>query len=90
MAHTKAGGSKAGQGSNVIGKRLGIKAYGGEVVKSGEIIVRQRGRTFMPGKNTGMGRDFTIFSKVDGVVEFVWHNKSKKKVNIVPQASKKD
>ena len=90
MAHTKAGSSKAGQGSNVAGKRLGIKAYGGEVVKAGEIIVRQRGRTFMSGNNTGMGKDFTIFSKIDGVVKFVWHNKSKKKINVIPQVFKKD
>ena len=89
MAHTKAGSSKAGQGSNVSGKRLGIKAYGGKVAKPGEIIVRQRGRTFIPGDNTDMGKDFSIFSKINGVVKFVWHTRSKKKVNVVPQASKK-
>ena len=77
MAHTKAGGSRARQGGNVAGKRLGIKVFGGGVVKSGQIIVRQRGRTFLPGKNVGMGKDFTIFSKISGIVEF--RNKTKRK-----------
>jgi large subunit ribosomal protein L27 len=85
MAHTKAGGAKATQKSNVSGKRLGIKAYGGQVVKPGEIIIRQRGRTFIPGKNTKMGKDFTIQSLINGVVEFVWQSRSKKKVNVIPQ-----
>lgn len=88
MAHTKAGGSKATQKSNVSGKRLGIKAYGGQVVKPGEIIVRQRGRTFIPGKNVKMGTDFTIQSVVDGIVEFVWASRSKKKINVVAQKEK--
>ena len=90
MAHTKAGGSKATQGSNVAGKRLGIKAYGGQVVKPGEIIVRQRGRTFIPGDNTKMGKDFTIMSLINGVVEFVYASRSKKKINVVPEAMKKE
>ena len=83
MAHKKAGGSKARQGSNVIGKRMGLKASGGSVVKPGEIIIRQRGRTFIPGKNVGMGKDYTIFSKVNGTVEFVWKTRKKKKINVV-------
>ncbi len=88
MAHKKAGGSKAKQGSNVIGKRLGFKVHGGEVVKPGEIIIRQRGRTFIPGKNVQMGRDYTIFSKISGIVEIVRAQRTgnKKKINVVEQS----
>jgi len=82
MAHKKAGGAAARQGGNVIGKRLGIKIFGGDVVKPGQIIVRQRGRKFIPGENVGMGRDFTVFSKIDGVVEFVFKNRKKKQINV--------
>ena len=84
MAHKKAQGSAARQGSNVAGKRLGVKAFGGEMVIPGQIIVRQRGRRFKPGDNTGMGRDFTIFSKIKGVVEFAWDSRKKKKINVKP------
>lgn len=83
MAHKKAGGSKANQGGNVIGKRLGVKISGGSQVKAGQIIVRQRGRTFAPGKNVGMGKDFTIFALVDGTVEFKSIEKSKKSINVL-------
>ena len=84
MAHKKAGGASARQGGNVSGKRLGVKAYGGSLVKEGEIIVRQRGKRFNPGENVGMGRDFTIFSKINGRVEFVYATKTKKKINVLP------
>jgi large subunit ribosomal protein L27 len=83
MAHKKAGGSKASQGGNVIGKRLGVKIAGGSKVKAGQIIVRQRGRTFAPGVNAGMGKDFTIFALVDGIVEFKNIEKSKKAINVL-------
>lgn len=83
MAHKKAGGAQARQGGNVSGKRLGVKVFGGQNVKPGQIIVRQRGRKFIPGDNVDMGKDFTIFSKVNGVVEFVWKNKKKKKINVL-------
>ncbi len=83
MAHTKSGGAKAGQGGNVAGKRLGVKVYGGSTIKAGEIIVRQRGRTYIAGKNVEMGKDFTLFSLVAGIVEFVWDTKKKKKVNVI-------
>lgn len=89
MAHKKAGGSKATQGGNVAGKRLGVKVFGGSQVKPGQIIIRQRGQTFLPGKNVGMGNDFTIFSKVKGVVEFAWKTKSKKQINVVEEEIKK-
>lgn len=82
MAHKKAGGASARQGGNVSGKRLGIKIHGGQVVKPGQIIVKQRGRNFIPGINVGMGRDFTIFSKVDGTVEFAQKTRDKKQINV--------
>ena len=84
MAHKKAGGSQARQGSNVVGKRLGVKIFGGQLVKPGQIIVRQRGRKFKPGENTAMGKDFTIFSKIKGIVEFAWDSRKKKKINVKP------
>lgn len=84
MAHKKAGGSKAVQQANVKGKRLGIKTYGGELVKPGQIIVRQRGRTFLVGDNAAMGKDFTIFSKIHGVVSFCYKDRKKKQINILP------
>ena len=62
MAHKKGQGSTT-NGRDSIGKRLGVKRYGGQVVKAGEILVRQRGTTFHPGKNVGIGSDYTIFSK---------------------------
>lgn len=68
MAHKKAGGSKARQGTNVVGKRLGIKIFGGEKVKPGQIIVRQLGTKFHPGNGVKLGRDFTIFSVSEGIV----------------------
>ena len=70
MAHKKAGGSsKNGRDSNP--NFLGVKRYGGQTVNAGEIIVRQRGTKFHPGKNVGCGKDHTLFSKVDGRVSFV-------------------
>lgn len=68
MAHKKAGGSKARQGGNVAGKRLGFKIYGGEKVSSGEVILRQNGTTFHEGDGVGRGRDHTLFAKIDGTV----------------------
>ena len=65
MAHKKAGGSSR-NGRDSESKRLGLKKYGGEYVKAGNIIVRQRGTKFHPGENVGMGRDHTLFAKVDG------------------------
>ena len=70
MAHTKSGGSRAAQGSERRGKRLGVKISGGQTVKSGDILIRQRGTQFHPGKNVGLGRDFTLFSSATGKVEF--------------------
>lgn len=79
MAHTKAQGSTTnGRDSNP--KRLGVKVYGGQPVRAGGIIVRQRGSRFRPGLHVGKGNDFTLFSKVDGVVEF----RTNRTVNVVP------
>lgn len=69
MAHKKGGGSsRNGRDSN--SKRLGVKRFGGQYVKAGEILVRQRGTRFHPGLNVGRGKDDTLFSKADGIVEF--------------------
>ncbi len=83
MAHKKAAGAKAKQGGNVAGKRLGIKVYGGDIVKPGQIIVRQRGQTYLPGSNVGMGKDYTIFSVADGVVAFVNTTRSRKRIDVI-------
>ena len=69
MAHKKAAGSSR-NGRDSESKRLGVKRYGGQVVRAGTIIVRQRGSTFHAGANTGIGRDYTIFSLIDGQVKF--------------------
>jgi large subunit ribosomal protein L27 len=69
MAHKKAGGSTK-NGRDSESKRLGIKHYGGELVRSGNIIVRQRGTKFHPGDNVGCGKDHTLFAKIDGRVTF--------------------
>ena len=69
MAHVKSGGATT-QHHQRAGKRLGVKIYGGQTIKSGQIIVRQRGADYHPGKNTEMGRDFTIFALKDGTVQF--------------------
>jgi len=69
MAHKKAGGSSR-NGRDSQAKRLGVKAYGGETVKGGSIIVRQRGTRFHAGENVGTGRDFTLFALVEGTVSF--------------------
>ena len=82
MAHTKAGG-KTRQHKQRAGKRLGVKKYGGEHVVSGNIIVRQCGTKFHPGKGVGMGKDFTIFAIQEGQVKFGHYNKKRKIVSVV-------
>lgn len=69
MAHKKAGGSSR-NGRDSESKRLGVKRFGGQLVSAGSIIVRQRGTQFYPGSNVGIGRDHTLFAKVEGKVEF--------------------
>ena len=78
MAHKKAGSStKNGRDSNA--KRLGVKLYDGQVTKPGAIIIRQRGTRFHPGNNVGLGRDYTIFSLIDGKVKFEPYAKGRRK-----------
>jgi large subunit ribosomal protein L27 len=84
MAHKKAGGSTR-NGRDSESKRLGVKRFGGEQVRAGNIIVRQRGTRFHSGSNTGLGKDHTIFATADGVVQFVQRGPNNRKfIDIVP------
>ncbi len=82
MASKKSGGS-AKNGRDSISKRLGVKRYDGQVVKAGNILVRQRGTRFYPGKNVGLGKDYTLFALIDGKVKFET-SKGKKVVSVYP------
>ncbi len=83
MAHKKAGGSsRNGRDSN--GQRRGIKRYGGENVRAGNILVRQVGTRIHPGENVGMGRDYTLFATVDGKVTYERKGRDRKKVSVYP------
>ncbi|MCI0453652.1 MAG: 50S ribosomal protein L27 [Candidatus Dadabacteria bacterium] len=86
MAHKKGGGSSR-NGRDSEGRRLGVKRFGGEPVKAGNIIARQRGTKFHPGENVGLGRDFTLFSLVDGVVKFERLGKDRTRVSVEPRTS---
>lgn len=82
MAHKKgAGSTKNGRDSNA--KRLGIKKFGGEQVRAGNILIRQRGMKFKPGKNVGYGKDFTLFALLDGKVKFDHKDKRSTRINII-------
>jgi large subunit ribosomal protein L27 len=83
MAHKKGGGSSR-NGRDSKSKRLGVKRYGGEFVLAGNILVRQRGTRIKPGRNVGLGRDFTLFAKADGVVVYEDLPKGRKQVKIDP------
>ncbi len=83
MAHKKAGGSSR-NGRDSRGQRLGIKKFGGEIVKAGNIIVRQCGTKFHPGVNVGQGSDYTLFALVDGMVGFCQKKKERKFVSVHP------
>ncbi len=83
MAHKKAGGSSR-NGRDSKGQRRGVKKFGGETVKAGNIIVRQLGTKIHPGTNVGCGRDYTLFAKADGVVTFEDFGKDKKRVSVYP------
>ncbi|MDR0418219.1 MAG: 50S ribosomal protein L27 [Puniceicoccales bacterium] len=85
MAHKKGQGTSR-NGRDSVSKRLGVKKYGGESVRAGNILMRQRGTKMRPGKNVGLGRDFTLFSLVDGTVE--WDAKHRR-VSIVALQLKK-
>ena len=84
MAHKKAGGSSR-NGRDSQGQRRGVKVFGGQTVTAGNIIVRQLGTRIHPGKNVGMGRDYTLFAKVDGVVLYDRLDKERKRVNVLPR-----
>ena len=86
MAHKKGGGStRNGRGSNA--QYRGVKVYGGELVSAGSILVRQVGQTINPGRNVGVGRDFTLFALVDGKVRFEHATKDKKKVSVYAETA---
>jgi large subunit ribosomal protein L27 len=86
MAHKKAGGSSR-NGRDSAGQRLGIKRFSGEEVQAGSILVRQLGTRIHPGENVGMGKDYTLFAKIDGIVKYETKGRDKKQVSIHTQTS---
>jgi large subunit ribosomal protein L27 len=87
MASTKSQGSST-NGRDSAGQRLGIKAFGSQVVTAGSILVRQRGTKFYPGRNVGRGTDDTLFSRIDGTVKFEWVSKGRKRISVYPSDAK--
>jgi large subunit ribosomal protein L27 len=85
MAHKKAGGSTR-NGRDSESKRLGVKKFGGQVVKAGNILIRQRGTSYHPGDNVGLGRDHTLFALIDGVVRFAKKGPKQRRYIFVDQA----
>jgi len=83
MAHKKAGGSSR-NGRDSIGQRRGVKRFGGQFVKAGNILVRQLGTKIHPGTNVGCGRDYTLFAKTDGIVTFENFGRGRKRVSVYP------
>ncbi len=81
MAHKK-GGATSRNGRDSAGRRLGVKAFGGELVIAGSIIVRQRGTRFHPGLNVGIGKDHTLYAKIDGQVRFDHAARDRRRVNV--------
>jgi large subunit ribosomal protein L27 len=81
MAHKKAGGSSR-NGRDSASQRRGVKRFGGQFVRAGNILVRQVGTKFHPGQNVGMGKDYTLFAKIDGVVHFERKGKSRQKISV--------
>jgi large subunit ribosomal protein L27 len=84
MAHKKGGGSSR-NGRDSHSKRLGVKRFGGEQVRAGNIIIRQRGTKFKPGSGVGLGRDYTIFALVDGYVKFETIKDGRKQISVYPE-----
>jgi large subunit ribosomal protein L27 len=85
MAHKKgAGSTRNGRDSNA--QKRGVKVYGGETVRAGNILVRQVGSTIHPGRNVALGRDFTLFALIDGVVKYEWRSKDQRKISVYPAA----
>ena len=83
MAHKKGAGSTR-NGRDSTSQRRGVKVYGGESVTAGSILVRQVGGSIAAGKNVGLGKDFTLFALVDGVVKYEWRSKDQQKVSVYP------
>ncbi len=83
MAHKKGQGSTQNNRDSA-GRRLGVKKFGGEFVRAGNIVIRQRGTKIHPGSNVGLGRDHTIFSLIDGVVKFERKDRNRNKVSVYP------
>ena len=81
MSHKKAGGSSR-NGRDSAGQRYGIKRYAGQKVRAGNILIRQKGTSIHPGKNVGLGKDYTIFAKIDGIVAFENFAKKRKRVSV--------
>ena len=86
MAHKKAGGSTR-NGRDSIGQRRGVKRFGGQSVKAGNILVRQLGTKIHPGTNVGLGRDYTLYAKVDGIVAYDDFGRNRKRVSVYPDNS---
>jgi large subunit ribosomal protein L27 len=84
MAHKKGGGSSK-NGRDSASQRLGLKRSGGQFVKAGNILMRQRGTQFKAGNNVGIGRDHTLFALVDGVVKFEYATKARQKISVYPK-----
>jgi large subunit ribosomal protein L27 len=82
MAHKKAAGSSR-NGRDSAGQRLGVKRFSGQFVKAGNILVRQRGTNIHPGDNVGVGKDYTLFARMDGIVKYQRLGRSRKKVSII-------
>ena len=81
MAHKKAGGSSR-NGRDSASQRRGVKRFGGQFVRAGNILVRQVGTKFHPGRNVGMGKDYTLFAKIDGIVHFEQKGKTRRQVSV--------
>ena len=89
MAHKKAGGSSR-NGRDSRGQRLGVKAFDGQRVTAGSVIVRQHGTRIRPGRNVGLGRDYTLFALVDGRVKFEWAAKDRRRASVYPEAASEE
>lgn len=83
MAHKKGGGSTR-NGRDSVSKRLGVKRFGGQLVKAGEILIRQRGTKFFAGTNVGLGKDYTLFATIEGYVTFEKYRRDKKQISVYP------
>ena len=85
MAHKKAGGSSR-NGRDSAGQRLGVKRFSGETVQAGSILIRQHGTRIHPGENVGMGKDYTLYARIDGIVKYETRGGDRKQVSVYPQA----